>query len=131
MLVSDKMAKSLRSKWRRKCRAVKRERYGQKELERLKKTLGIDDTGKVTDVNMTSISDIVTVTDAKSIQQANISMPIEASDDMVVDSNKRVFNSKTLRDQNGTYPIWLHPRKVHKKRRDAKKVKKSKTKKKN
>lgn len=37
------MAKSLRSKWRRKCRAVKRIRYGQKELERLKKTLGIDD----------------------------------------------------------------------------------------
>lgn len=122
------MAKSLRSKWKRKCRAIKRERYGQKELERLKKTLGLDDAGKVTDVNMTAISDIATVTDAKSIQQANVpSMPIEESDDMVVDSNKRVFNRKTLRDQHGSYPIWLHPRKVQKNKgkRAAKKAKKN------
>lgn len=51
------MAKSLRSKWRRKCRAVKRERYGAKELDRLKKTLGIDENG---DVEMPDISEIVT-----------------------------------------------------------------------
>lgn len=124
------MAKSLRSKWRRKCRAVKRERYGQKELERLKKTLGIDETGKVADVNMSAISDITTVTDAKSIRQTNISMPIEESDDMLVDSSKRVFNSKTLRDQHGTYPVWMHPRKIHKKKREANKTKKNKPKKK-
>ena len=29
------MAKSLRSKWRRRMRAAKRERYGEKETERL------------------------------------------------------------------------------------------------
>lgn len=53
------MAKSLRSKWRRKCRAVKRERYAAKELERLKKTLGIDEkTHK--DVEMTSLEEIAT-----------------------------------------------------------------------
>ncbi|CAI6346055.1 unnamed protein product [Macrosiphum euphorbiae] len=33
------MAKSLRSKWRRKMRAIKRIRYGVKELDRLKKML--------------------------------------------------------------------------------------------
>ena len=38
------MAKSLRSKRKRKMRAVKRERYGKKELEMLKKTvtMGVD-----------------------------------------------------------------------------------------
>lgn len=53
------MAKSLRSKWRRKCRAVKRERYGEKELARLKKTLGIDENAPV-DSDMKEISDIAT-----------------------------------------------------------------------
>jgi len=33
------MAKSLRSKWKRKMKAVKRERYGAKELDRLNKML--------------------------------------------------------------------------------------------
>jgi hypothetical protein len=33
------MAKSLRSKWKRKMRAVKRERYGEKELAQLNKML--------------------------------------------------------------------------------------------
>lgn len=53
------MAKSVRSKWKRKCRAIKRERYGAKELERLKKTLGIKENG-TQDVEMSEISDIVT-----------------------------------------------------------------------
>lgn len=33
------MAKSLRSKWKRKMKAVKRERYGEKENDRLIKML--------------------------------------------------------------------------------------------
>lgn len=53
------MAKSLRSKWRRKCRAVKRERYAAKELDRLKKTLGIDENASK-DVEMTDIQEIAT-----------------------------------------------------------------------
>lgn len=38
------MAKSLRSKWKRKMRAAKRERYGKKELEKLKMVLGLNTT---------------------------------------------------------------------------------------
>lgn len=53
------MAKSLRSKWRRKCRAVKRIRYGEKELARLKKTLGIDENGS-NEVEMKDIEEIAT-----------------------------------------------------------------------
>jgi len=53
------MAKSLRSKWKRKCRAVKRERYAVKELARLKKTLEIDGAAPK-EVEMTDISEIAT-----------------------------------------------------------------------
>lgn len=53
------MAKSLRSKWRRKCRAVKRERYAVKELDKLKKTLGIDENAPK-DAEMTDIQEIAT-----------------------------------------------------------------------
>lgn len=53
------MAKSLRSKWRRKCRAVKRERYAVKELDRLKKTLGVDENASK-NVEMTDIQEIAT-----------------------------------------------------------------------
>ncbi|XP_022902134.2 protein LLP homolog [Onthophagus taurus] len=112
------MAKSLRSKWRRKCRAVKRERYGQKELDRLKKTLGIDE--KNTDVTMTDIAEIATVTDAKTIKEKkNVE---EKEDEMVMDTaGKRVFNSKTMKDQFGNYPVWMNQRKVQKHRKGEKK----------
>jgi hypothetical protein len=53
------MAKSLRSKWRRKCRAIKRVRYGAKELIRLKKTLGIDENAPL-DTEMKEIEEIAT-----------------------------------------------------------------------
>jgi len=53
------MAKSLRSKWRRKCRAIKRERYEVKELARLKKTLE-NDSNVSKDVDMIDISKIAT-----------------------------------------------------------------------
>nr|XP_022902134.1 protein LLP homolog [Onthophagus taurus] len=112
------MAKSLRSKWRRKCRAVKRERYGQKELDRLKKTLGIDE--KNMDVTMTDIAEIATVTDAKTIKEKkNVE---EKEDEMVMDTaGKRVFNSKTMKDQFGNYPVWMNQRKVQKHRKGEKK----------
>lgn len=53
------MAKSLRSKWKRKCRAIKRERYAAKELDRLKKIVGIDDKAP-NDVEMSDINKIAT-----------------------------------------------------------------------
>lgn len=63
------MAKSLRSKWRRKCRAVKREKYGVKELARLKKTLGITDDDKPNkDEIMEDINTITLSVDADTIK---------------------------------------------------------------
>lgn len=122
------MAKSLRSKWRRKCRAVKRERYGQKELDRLQKTITNDPSNKPKDVDMQDISDVTTVVDKSQITKGKKDVkkkPITDEKLKVMETNERLFNQKTLRDQHGSYPVWVHPRKVHK----SKKVKKQKSKK--
>jgi hypothetical protein len=112
------MAKSIRSKWKRKCRAVKRVRYGQKELERLKKTLGIDESQSASkDVNMTEISEVANVTDGSAIKR--VEAETTETNEMDTD-NKRIFNTRTLRDQHGAYPVWLHPRKIMKKKKSKK-----------
>ncbi|XP_003702432.2 protein LLP homolog [Megachile rotundata] len=124
------MAKSLRSKWRRKCRAVKRERYGAKELDRLKKTLGINENGSQ-DVEMSEISEIATVVDAKKIKEnSKTKQDAEAdgTDMMEVDSNGRVFNKKTMRDQFGNYPVWMNRRKIAKHKKGRAKSQKGNTK---
>ncbi|KAI5639327.1 learning-associated protein domain-containing protein [Phthorimaea operculella] len=98
------MAKSIRSKWKRKCRAIKRERYAVKELARLKKMLGIKEEDK----------------------------PAENDEKVEVegeDGKKRVYSSKTLKDQNGQYPVWLHKRKIAKMNKVGKKNAKKRSKK--
>ena len=123
------MAKSLRSKWRRKCRAVKRERYGAKELDRLKKTLGISENGSQ-DVEMSEISEIATVIDAKTIKDNTKSKEGTEEDDldtMEVDSNGRVYNKRTMKDQFGNYPVWMNRRKIAKHKKGRAKSQKSTT----
>ncbi|NWH70096.1 LLPH protein, partial [Piaya cayana] len=90
------MAKSLRSKWRRKMRAEKRKKNAPRELERLKKILGTN-----ADVVMEEVKEVATVLPAKkALEQAdNCKMDVD---------NKR--NKKTLLDQHGQYPIWMNSR---------------------
>lgn len=79
---------------------------------------------------MTDISEIATVTDAKTIkEQQSTSKNNESCDVAMEDGVKRKYNKKTLKDENGSYPIWLHPRKIKKVKR-ANKKNKSKNKKK-
>ncbi|NXL32907.1 LLPH protein, partial [Glaucidium brasilianum] len=90
------MAKSLRSKWRRKMRAEKRKKNAPKELERLKKILGTN-----ADVVMEEVKEVATVLPTKKV--------LEQGDDCKMDiDNKR--NKKTLLDQHGQYPIWMNSR---------------------
>ncbi|XP_012281726.1 uncharacterized protein C12orf31 homolog [Orussus abietinus] len=122
------MAKSIRSKWRRKCKAVKRERYGAKELERLKKTLGLDgnSTG---DVEMAELSKIATVIDPKSVNDAAETNDVPATtEEKMEEDGKRVYNKKTMRDQYGNYPIWMNRRKIAKHKKGRAKTKKATTK---
>lgn len=124
------MAKSIRSKWKRKCRNVKRERYAVKELARLKKMLGIkEEEQKEVEVME---SDQVIFLDAGALKKGkkNKKSPkteaVEQDDDVEMssddekvevegeDGKKRIFSTKTLKDQNGQYPVWLHKRKIAK-----------------
>ncbi|KAM6321633.1 protein LLP homolog [Aegotheles albertisi] len=90
------MAKSLRSKWRRKMRAEKRKKNAPRELERLKKILGAN-----ADVVMEEVKEVATVLPPKKA--------LERADDCKMDvDNKR--NKKTLLDQHGQYPIWMNGR---------------------
>uniref|UniRef100_A0A2A4JPE1 Protein LLP homolog n=1 Tax=Heliothis virescens TaxID=7102 RepID=A0A2A4JPE1_HELVI len=125
------MAKSLRSRWKRKCRAIKRERYAVKELARLKKMLGVKEEDKPeTTTDEVMESDQVIFLDAGAINKKKNKKKVEeppekededvamSSDDEKVvvddDGKKRVFSTKTLKDQNGQYPVWLHKRKIAK-----------------
>ncbi|XP_011567986.3 protein LLP homolog [Plutella xylostella] len=145
------MAKSIRSKWKRKCRAIKRERYAVKELARLKKTLGIkDDESKPAESEVMEADqneeqviflDAGEVTKKAKSKKKKVEAAAEeeedeamSSDDEKVqvadeDGKKRVFSSKTLKDENGQYPVWLHKRKIAKMNNTIKKKIKKRSKK--
>lgn len=148
------MAKSIRSKWKRKCRAIKRERYAVKELAMLKKTLGIkDDEKKDSAVTQEEVmeSDQVIFFDAgalkkeqekkkkkkgkksKKLEEPEEDVEMSSDDEKIeVDAENgktRVFSTKTLKDQNGQYPVWLHKRKIAKITKASKKTTKKRSKK--
>ncbi|XP_069760103.1 protein LLP homolog [Narcine bancroftii] len=97
------MAKSSRSKWKRKMRAEKREKNAPKELSRLKNILGVDPNG---DLNMNEVGEIATVVPSEKLQQEPA---VEDGDVSAMEVNKK-RNKKTFLDEHGQYPIWMHPR---------------------
>lgn len=60
------MAKSLRSKWKRKMRAEKRKKNAPKELARLKTVLGQGEKGEIT---MKDVAEIATVVPAEKLKE--------------------------------------------------------------
>ncbi|XP_066225161.1 protein LLP homolog [Saccopteryx leptura] len=97
------MAKSLRSKWKRKMRAEKRKKNAPKELSRLQSILKID-----TDVLMKDVQEIATVVVPKHSEEKQCVVKDE-KDDMKMETDiKR--NKKSLLDQHGQYPIWMNQR---------------------
>ncbi|XP_056132168.1 protein LLP homolog [Lampris incognitus] len=106
------MAKSLRSKWKRKMRAEKRKKNAPKELARLKQALGQDGKG---DAIMNDIGEIATVVPAKKIKEKQMDVKMEEveGDDGKMDmDNKR--NKKTQLDGHGQYPAWMNQRQAKK-----------------
>ncbi|XP_064472671.1 protein LLP homolog [Ornithodoros turicata] len=123
------MAKSLRSKWKRKMRAKKRERYAVKELARLKTVV---ESAKKTDVDMSDICQVVTIkqiTQRRSRKEAS-EVEHEANDDetgeersedkteeatgaMEVDVQKKKYDRRTMKDKDGQYPVWMNQREIH------------------
>ncbi|XP_077399332.1 protein LLP homolog [Vanacampus margaritifer] len=106
------MAKSLRSKWRRKMRAEKRKKNAPKELARLKKTLGLDKKGE--DAVMSDMQEIATVIPVEKIKKEADVVNEGAGDDgdsMDLDSKR---NKKTLLNEHGQYPVWMNQRQAKK-----------------
>ncbi|KAM5175022.1 protein LLP homolog [Callospermophilus lateralis] len=98
------MAKSLRSKWKRKMRAEKRKKNAPKELNRLKNILKVG-----SDVLMKDVEEIATVVVPKHCQEKTQSVVNDEKDDMKMETEiKR--NRKTLLDQHGQYPVWMNQR---------------------
>ena len=107
------MAKSLRSKWKRKMRDVKTDRYAKKELvklkecaERLKKTkescLSPADFAK---------SGLFTDSVAKKEGATTQGMEVETND-ATVKSSFKTSKSFGKTDKNGQYPVWMSQRNV-------------------
>uniref|UniRef100_A0A4W5QBM4 Protein LLP homolog n=1 Tax=Hucho hucho TaxID=62062 RepID=A0A4W5QBM4_9TELE len=107
-----KMAKSLRSKWKRKMRAVKRAKNAPKELARLKQALAHGGTGAI---SMNDIQDIATVVPADKIKEKKVDVDMEGEE---VDDGKMDMDSKrsktTQLDEHGQYPTWMSQRQAKK-----------------
>nr|XP_048274556.1 protein LLP homolog isoform X2 [Myodes glareolus] len=110
------MAKSLRSKWKRKMRAEKRKKNAPRELNRLKSILKVDG-----DALMKDVEEIATVVVPKQCQEKMQCVVEGEKDDMKMETEiKR--NRKTLLDEHGQYPVWMNQR--QRKRLKAKREKK-------
>ncbi|XP_051544889.1 protein LLP homolog [Myxocyprinus asiaticus] len=96
------MAKSLRSKWRRKMRAEKRKKNAPKELARLKAVLGLGEKGEIT---MKDVAEVATVVPAEKVK--------EKPDDGKMDLDSK-RNKKTMLDDQGRYPVWMSQRQAKK-----------------
>lgn len=132
----------MRSKWKRKCRTIKRERYAVKELARLKKMLGISEENKPQSEVMEADEEQVIFLNAaevkgkskknkhkKPVPDEGEDIPMSSDDEKIEvqaeKGEKRIFSSKTMKDQNGAYPVWLHNRKKAKLNKgQTKKIKK-------
>ncbi|XP_022195420.1 protein LLP homolog [Nilaparvata lugens] len=125
------MAKSLRSKWKRKMRAEKRVRYGKKELEKLKTMLraaGEDDGSSLPEV------EFVTVDTLKDKAVAKKEVTIIDSEDE--DMKQMELDPNAKESKKGRYPIWMSNHRIKKVKKEAwknkmKKIKKQKRKSKN
>jgi hypothetical protein len=92
------MAKSLRSKWVRKQKMIKRERYGKKELERLetmlKKAKDEQQSGQLSSQDFFKF-----VSPSK-------------EDDEKMEEEARQYDPVTKRDQYGNYPPWMKTKQI-------------------
>merc|ERR1711953_344830 len=124
---SIKMAKSLRSKWKRKMRAEKRIKYGEREDKRLVQMLKM-----ANDLKEQDGSDLLMKPSTDNTEETP-----ETTVDTIVDENamdtsvKAKYSKTTLKDKDGNYPKWLSSRKIQKLKSKGKKSSAGKVSKKN
>ncbi|KAG7252909.1 hypothetical protein CRUP_010537 [Coryphaenoides rupestris] len=105
------MAKSLRSKWKRKMRAEKRKKNEPKELARLKRTLA---NGKAAMEDMQEVATVVPAATLKEKKKKKEEGVVDMEGGAEVDDGKMDLdskrNKKTHLDENGQYPTWMSQR---------------------
>ncbi|GAU88428.1 hypothetical protein RvY_01131-2 [Ramazzottius varieornatus] len=121
------MAKSMRSKFKRKMRALKREKYYNREVEKLKKTTARIQLSSDPDIIIKKEAEETSVFGAQTDVPAE-NLPTAEPDDSVMEigelkpRNKLKFqlNPKTLRNEHGNYPVWVNQRKIKQIKRKGK-----------
>lgn len=129
------MAKSLRSKWKRKQRSVKRVRYGEKENKVLEKMLkNTDERNKILEsvtetckmlrcnVGNCTLKHEVPQHRRFEIPRGSNEGPqplgdttldaVAIEDKMDCVGKSKTYSVKTKRDENGTHPAWMSKRKI-------------------
>jgi hypothetical protein len=104
------MAKSERkSKWKRKFRAIKREKNKTKELLKLKTILESKPLPPVIVNSKTNKIDVdLDVNKQKNESENQEKMQMDPKDD------RNIYNSKTKLNSHGNYPIWMNSRSIKK-----------------
>merc|ERR1711976_172979 len=105
---SIKMAKSLRSKWKRKMKAEKRIKYGEREDKRLIEMLEAAEELKKQDGQDAVMND-------NEPEQKEETVVEDTMDTTV----KPKYSSKTLKDEHGNYPAWMSMRRIQKAKKKA------------
>lgn len=129
------MAKSLRSKRKRKMRAIKRIRYGEKELQRLKEMVAKTEEKESKEsavfqklqsqFNVTSMdTDNQTSDVAKAKGTKASDAAVMETDVLEASAHKR----KTMLNAKGQYPEWMNSRRLKKQKAVVKRLKNKKKK---
>ncbi|XP_041348742.1 18 kDa learning-associated protein of slug-like isoform X2 [Gigantopelta aegis] len=115
------MAKSMRSKKRRKMRNQKRIKWAPKVNARMQR---IAEALNSKDIDITQLVTVKTVSEIKKSETK------EKTDDahMDVDVEVKSRDAKTLKDEDGHYPVWMNQRAVKKHRQKINKIKRVKKK---
>lgn len=128
------MAKSLRSKRKRKMRAIKRIRYGEKELQRLKEMVAKTEEKEAKESSVLhKLQSHFTVTSMDTDNQtsegvakgkATLGASGMETDVLEASAHKR----KTMLNAKGQYPEWMNSRRLKKQKAVVKRLKNKKKK---
>merc|ERR1712018_283591 len=113
--ITFKMAKSLRSKWKRKMKAEKRVKYGEREEKRLVKMLEAAKELKQQDG------------DDKVMEEKVENSEQKPAEDQMDTSAKSKYSNKSMKDEHGNYPKWMSNRRIQKQKKKTNATKKPTT----
>merc|ERR1719192_1274579 len=116
--MANDLTKSLRSKWKRKMRAEKRVKYGEREDKRLVKMLKM-----ANDLKEQDGSDLLMKPSTDNTEETPETIVDTIVDENAMDTSvKAKYSKTTLKDKDGNYPKWLSSRKIQNLKSKGKKI---------